>query len=161
MIFVTIGTQKYDFNRIFDYINDYVTDEEILVQKGKSRYKFRKGIKVVDFLSYEEMEKVFKKARVIVTHGGVGTIYKALCLGKKVIVIPRLKKYKEHINDHQFDICKYLEEKGLCVMVTSRDEFIKAMEEIEKKKFKKYINHQEEFAKKMKEQIDELLGDEV
>lgn len=159
MIFVTIGTQKYDFNRIFDYINNFKTKEEIIVQKGKSRYKFRDDIKAVDFLSYQEMDSVLKKARVVITHGGVGTIYKALSLGKKVITVPRLKLYKEHINDHQLDICKYLEKENLCMMVTTEEEFINAMKTIAKKKFKKYVNHQEEFSCTMKKEIDILLGE--
>lgn len=157
MIFVTIGTQQQSFDRLFDYVNEYETKEEIIVQKGRSNYKFRGGIVTYDYLSYEEMEKYFKEARVIITHGGAGTIFKALKMGKKVIVVPRMKKFKEHINDHQVDICKYLNDENYCVMVTCYKEFKQAMDNIKKKKFKKYINHEDDFINNVKEKIDELL----
>ena len=44
------------------------------------------------------------EATLIITHGGVGSIVSALKKNKKVIVVPRLKKYNEHIDDHQLEI---------------------------------------------------------
>lgn len=36
MIFVTIGTQQQNFERLFRYIDKINVDEEIIVQKGKN-----------------------------------------------------------------------------------------------------------------------------
>ena len=58
------------------------------------------------------MDKYIDEADLVITHGGVGTIFSALKKNKKVIAIPRLEKYGEHINDHQIEICEELEKEG-------------------------------------------------
>ena len=42
-----------------------------------------------------------KECDIVICHGASGSIMKALNLKKKVIAVARLRKYKEHINDHQ------------------------------------------------------------
>ena len=61
------------------------------------------------------MNDFIGKADYIITHGGVGTITDALKLGKKIIAVPRLSKYKEHVNDHQLQIIENFSEKGFIV----------------------------------------------
>lgn len=157
MIFVTIGTQQQNFQRLFDYINDIKTAEEIVVQKGKSPYKLNENIKTYDFLSYKEMTKYLKKARIIITHGGGGTVFQALKLNKKVIVVPRLSKYKEHINDHQLEFSRYLKEKNYCFVVETKEEFETALNKIDSYKFNKYISNEKEFIKNVENEIAKLL----
>lgn len=160
MIFVTIGTQQQNFNRLFDYINKIKTNEQIVVQKGNSKYKFNKNIITHDFLSYEQMEQYFKEARLIITHGGAGTIFKALKLNKKVIIVPRLAKCKEHINDHQLEFSKYLKEKNYCFVVETEKEFKNALNKIDNYKFNKYISNENKFIKNIEKEIDKLLLEE-
>lgn len=157
MIFVTIGTQQQSFDRLFDYINNLDTSEKIIVQKGKNNYKLNENIISYDFLSYEDMEKNFKKARIIITHGGGGTIFKALKLNKKVIVVPRLAKYKEHINNHQLEFSMYLKQKNYCFVVENENEFKESLSKIDKHKFNKYIPHTEEFITNIEYELDKLL----
>lgn len=157
MIFVTIGTQQQNFDRLFDYINDLDGDEEIIIQKGKSNYNFKDNIKCFDYLSYEKMDEMFSKARVIVTHGGGGTIFKALKMNKKVIVVPRLAKYKEHINDHQLEFSMYLKKMNYCLVALDKKEFNSALKNIDKVKFKKYSSPEKEFIKNIEIEINKLL----
>jgi UDP-N-acetylglucosamine transferase subunit ALG13 len=56
-----------------------------------------------------------KKARLIITHAGVGSIITALRFRKPVIVVPRLKKFNEHVNNHQLQIAKAFEKEGKVV----------------------------------------------
>lgn len=157
MIFVTIGTQQQNFNRLFDYINNLETSEKIIVQKGKSNYKLNKNIISYDFLSYKEMEQNLKKARIVITHGGGGTIFKALSLNKKIIVVPRLEKYKEHINNHQLEFSAYLKEKNYCFVVENEEEFKEALNKIDNHKFNKYTSASDEFIKNLEQELDKLL----
>ena len=60
----------------------------------------------------EEYVKTMKDARIIIAHAGVGTILQGLSLRKKMIIAPRLKKYKEHVNDHQLQIVETFEKEG-------------------------------------------------
>lgn len=78
--------------------------EEVIIQIGSSKYK-PKNAKYFDFTdNFENIIELNKKARVVVCHGGAGTIITALNEGKPVIAVPRRKKYKEHINDHQLEL---------------------------------------------------------
>lgn len=159
MIFVTIGTQQQNFDRLFDYINKIDSDEDIIVQKGKSNYRFNVNIKSYNFLSYEEMDKYLNEARVVITHGGGGTIFKALKLNKKIIVVPRLSKYKEHINDHQLEFSLYLKKMNYCFVVQDENEFFDALNSIDNYKFSKYISKEKKFINNIEKEIDALLGE--
>lgn len=160
MIFVTIGTQQQNFQRLFDYLNHLDTKEKIVVQKGKTNYHFEKGIVAYDFISYHEMEKYIKKARIIITHGGGGTVFRALKLHKKIIVVPRLSKYKEHINDHQLEFSNYLKEKDYCFVVQTEEEFQEAFNKIDTYSFQPYVSGEKKFIKHIEMEIDQLLMEE-
>lgn len=104
LIFVCVGSRNYQFNRLFVELDRLceigVIKEEIFAQIGTSTYKPR-YFQYKDFLSPEEFEEKIELANIVISHGASGSIMKALNLGKKVIAVTRLKKYGEHINDHQ------------------------------------------------------------
>lgn len=158
MILVTIGTQKQSFKRLFDYINELKTDEKIIVQGGKSKYKFTNPqVELHDFFISDEMNKYINNARIIITHGGGGTIFKALEKEKKVIVFPRLKKYSEHINDHQLEITNYLVANNYVLKALSKQELYDAIINIDNYHFAKYNNNKAKFTLHIKKEIDYLL----
>lgn len=104
MIFVTVGSRKYPFDRLFKkldelYENKILTDD-MFAQIGTSSYK-PKHYEYKDFISLDEFAEKINEADIVVTHGASGSIMSALNAGKKVIAVTRLKKYGEHINDHQ------------------------------------------------------------
>lgn len=109
MIFVMLGTQKQGFNRLLEEVEncDILKDEEIIAQIGHTKYTSN-NIKTIDFIESEELKNYVAKAEFVITHGGVGSIFSALLKNKKVIAMPRLKKYGEHVDDHQIEICKKL-----------------------------------------------------
>ena len=79
-----------------------------------------------------------EKANLIITHGGVGSIISSLEKGKKVIVVPRLKKYNEHVNDHQIQIAEKFENNGYVrsvIDISKLGDTIKEMENFEPKKY--------------------------
>lgn len=104
LIFVTVGSRQYPFDRLFKKLDklyeDGVLKEEMFAQIGTSSYK-PKYFKYKDFISPEEFNECIEKADIVVSHGASGSIMKALNADKKVIVVTRLEKYGEHINDHQ------------------------------------------------------------
>lgn len=104
MIFVTVGSRKYPFDRLFKKLDELYEDgvfhEELFAQIGTSTY-IPKHYQYERFLSPDEFIKYIEAANIVVTHGASGSIMKALNAKKKVIVVTRLEKYGEHINDHQ------------------------------------------------------------
>ena len=104
MIFVTVGSRNYPFDRLFikldELVNNGIINDELFAQIGTSSYK-RKNYKYKDFISQDEFLQFINKSDIVVSHGASGSIMKALNAGKKVIAVTRLSKYGEHIDDHQ------------------------------------------------------------
>ena len=64
-----------------------------------------------------------RDARVVVCHGGPGTIMLAATLGKMPIVMPRSSALGEHVDDHQVAFCKRIAADGAILLATTEDEF--------------------------------------
>lgn len=104
MIFVTVGSRNYPFDRLFKKLDELYEKgflmDSLFAQIGTSTYK-PKHYEYKDFISQEEFLNKIEQADIVVSHGASGSIMKALNAGKKVIAVTRLEKYGEHINDHQ------------------------------------------------------------
>lgn len=104
MIFVTVGSRNYPFDRLFIKLDELfekgIIKDELFAQIGTSTY-VPKHYTYKDFISQDEFISFVNEADIVVSHGASGSIMKALNAGKKVIAVTRLEKYGEHINDHQ------------------------------------------------------------
>ncbi len=120
MIFVTVGSRPYPFNRLFEQL-DKLYDEKILTepmfaQIGTSAY-IPRNFEYKDFVSPKEFHQYVEQADIVVSHGASGAIMAALNAGKKVIAVSRLEKYGEHVNDHQVTYNSALEKRGYVLRV--------------------------------------------
>lgn len=148
LIFVTLGTQDKPFNRLLEAL-EYQIDlgnikEEVIVQAGLTKYESTK-MKIFNLVSHDEFEKYIKEARIVITHGGVGSIITALKHEKKVIAAPRLAQYGEHVNDHQLQILKCFEKKGYILPLYDFNDFDKVLKKIEGFSSQKYISNSASF----------------
>ena len=113
MIFVTVGTQKFPFERLIRAVDmltgeNTVIHEPVYMQIGTSKY-IPKNCQFERYLSRASMSQKIQECFLVITHAGVGTILEAVKYGKKVLVVPRLKKYGEHVDNHQIEIAKAFE----------------------------------------------------
>lgn len=135
MIFVTVGTHTQSFNRLLEEVDRLIENKEIkekvIMQVGHSTYKPKNG-EWFRFTTFSNLKKIQKTARIIITHGGAGCIIDALSNKKPVIAVPRLKKFNEHVNDHQLDLIKALAEYKRIYPVYDIRELGVAIKEIEK-----------------------------
>lgn len=115
MIFATTGTCE-PFDRLLQAFDTVELDEELVVQHGISPVRPR-GARCVDFLAYEELVELVRSARVVVTHGGVGSVLTALANGKRPIVVPRRAERGEAIDDHQLEFVRKLATTGVIDLV--------------------------------------------
>lgn len=119
MIFVTVGTHEQQFNRLVEYMDNWAAqnDEDVVIQTGYSTYEPQNCI-WKRFFSYQEMSEKVADARIVITHGGPSSFIMPLQIGKKPIVVPRSKKFEEHVNDHQVEFCRQVESRmGLIIVV--------------------------------------------
>lgn len=134
LIFVTVGSRNYQFNRLFikldELIENGIINDEIFAQIGASTY-IPKHYKYKDFVSEEEFTNLIEKADIVVSHGASGSIMKALNADKKVIAVTRLARYGEHINDHQIQNNKAFGNNKYVIPVYEMDDLEKAFKSIE------------------------------
>ena len=112
MIFVTVGTNEAPFCRLLRAIGDHAANEELVVQHGPSPVR-PPGATCFDFLPYPRLVDYARAARVVICHAGVGSVLVAVRAGKRPIVLPRLRRYGEAIDDHQLDFARRLDEENV------------------------------------------------
>lgn len=154
MILVTLGTQKQQFTRLLDYIENSHIDDEIIVQAGFTKYDSKK-MKIFDFIDYDKMNEYLKKSDIVITHAGTGSIVSALKLSKKVIACARVEKYLEHVDNHQEEILDVFYEEGYILKVDDQIDLDSIMKNIDKFKPKKYVSNTKNFIKKLEKAIGE------
>ena len=125
MILVLLGTQNNSFHRLLEKIDELieknVIDEKVIVQSGYTKYD-SKNMRLFDLIPQEELERYQEQADLIITHGGVGSIISSIKKDKKVIAVPRLQKYQEHVNDHQKQIVELFNKKGYIIGINEVEE---------------------------------------
>jgi UDP-N-acetylglucosamine transferase subunit ALG13 len=124
MIFVTIGTQL-PFDRLIKIIDELAPqlNEEVVAQVYQCGFT-PKNIKTVDFLAPDEFNTLFDKARLIISHAGMGTILSALQKDKPIIVFPRIAALGEHRNEHQLATARKFKEMGAVNVAMDEEELI-------------------------------------
>lgn len=113
MIFVTVGTHEQPFNRLVQKIDqlkkDSIIEDEVFIQTGFSTYE-PKYCQWSKLIPYEDMVQYVKKARIVITHGGPASFIMPLQIGKIPIVVPRQKQFGEHVNDHQVEFARKVQQ---------------------------------------------------
>lgn len=115
MIFVTVGTWRLGYNRLLKAVDELVShgviDEEVIGQTGYSSYR-PTNMKVTEFCSPAEFRNMISKARMVISHAGMGTIIETLQQRKALVAVPRRRSLGEADNDHQLATAKQLEGEG-------------------------------------------------
>jgi len=119
LILVITGTHKQGFDRLIKAVDNLAGEgklKDVFIQTGYSSYRpmHCNWAKLVD--SREFIGQI-KRAELIISHGGAGSIAEARENKKKLILVPRLKKYNEHIDDRQLEIVAEMERSGSALAV--------------------------------------------
>ena len=118
MIFVTIGTHEQPFDRLVREVDRLKGEgkitENVFIQIGYANYipQFCEYAKII---SYVEILKKVEAARIVITHGGPGSIMPVIYRGKIPIVVPRKKEFSEHVDNHQVLFTKMFAKKKLFI----------------------------------------------
>lgn len=164
MIFVTVGTHEQQFNRLVEEVDRLkesgIIKEDVFIQTGFSTYE-PKHCQWSKLISYKEMDNKIKEARIIITHGGPASFIAPLQIGKIPIVVPRQEKYGEHINDHQLEFAKNVEErnKNIIAVYDIKDlrEKILDYDKIIEKMDISSVSNNENFCVRFEKEIREML----
>ena len=135
MIFVTLGTQDKPFDRLLKTIEKEIIagniKTKVIVQAGTTKYD-SEYMEVKDFFDTKEFDNYVEKCELLITHGGVGSIFTGLKKGKTVIAAARLAKYGEHDNDHQLQVIEKFEADGYILVLRDFNKLDKVLEKAKK-----------------------------
>lgn len=119
MIFVTLGTHEQPFDRALDLVANLAPRDTVLVQHGATRPRSDlSGVEWAEYLDWAPLTARMRDADVVITHAGVGSAVTAIRAGKKPVLVPRLARYGEHVDDHQLQLAERLAKFGLAVVCT-------------------------------------------
>lgn len=157
MIFVTLGSQKFQFNRLLKKIDELVENgiikEKVFAQTGYSDY-VPKNYEFKNYLDRKEFAAMEAQADVVITHGGTGAIIGAVKKGKKVIAVPRLVQYGEHVDDHQIQIIEQFADLQFIIPCRHVNEMTKCIQALDSFKMKSYSSN----TYKILESIEKFLN---
>ena len=150
MIFVSLGTQDKDFSRLLKAIDREiergVIKEKVIVQAGHTKYE-SDNMEIFDLLPTDEFNKLIEESSLVITHGGVGNILSAIKRNKPVIAAARLKKFKEHTNDHQKQIIDEFVKQGYIIELRDFNKLGKLVEKAKVFKAKKFKSNTQNMIK--------------
>jgi UDP-N-acetylglucosamine transferase subunit ALG13 len=113
MIFATVGTHNQPFRRFLAALE--TLDDDVVVQYGANE-RPAWAAEAKPFMAFEEVTGAMRDADAVVTHAGVGSILCARTLGHVPIVMPRLARLGEHVDDHQVELCHALAQAGRVIV---------------------------------------------
>ena len=157
MIFVTVGSQKFQFNRLLkkidELIENKIINDKVYAQIGVSDYK-PKYYKYTDYMTQEEFNKKIDECNLLITHAGTGVIVNAVKRGKKVIATPRLAQYNEHVDDHQIQLIQQFDELKFIEACYELNNLEQAIKKAKNKKYNKYVSNTNEIIKSIENFIN-------
>jgi UDP-N-acetylglucosamine transferase subunit ALG13 len=126
MIVVSVGTNEARFDRMLDWVSQAGLDEELVVQHGPSAVR-PAGATCVAYVPYEELVELVSRSRAFVTHAGVGSILVSLGAGRRPVVVPRLERFGEAVDDHQLPLARRLAAEHLVTLVETPEQLSQAL----------------------------------
>jgi beta-1,4-N-acetylglucosaminyltransferase len=138
LIFVTVGNATQRFHRLLKAVDKLAGEgffgtHNVFVQTGNNPDVILQHTEHRAFLSIDEFEQQMQIAETVISHGGCGTMLYAARLGKVPVVMPRRKKYDEHVNDHQLQLVDELAAQGRIVPVYEAGDLADAVLEARKR----------------------------
>ena len=140
-IFVPLGTQKFPFKRLIIALNN-------LVEKGIYRPE-----DIVMQSTIYDIKPIFTHVELVITHAGVNSIISCMQKDKALLIVPRLHKYKEHVDNHQVEIAQLMEQKYNMLVLYDISSLEEMIPKAKVHKYKKWESHKASLIEAIKKEI--------
>ena len=161
MIFVTVGSQKFQFDRLIRAVDALVASGAVVVrcfcQTGACTF-IPENLEHEAFLDRDSFRHHMDACDVVITHGGTGAIIGAVKDGKKVIAVPRRAEFDEHVDDHQIEIVRQFGDMGLIEPCMDPVDLASAYARALSKDYLPYKSNTAQFCADLSQYIDEVGG---
>lgn len=132
MILLTVGSM-FPFDRLVQAMDDLVASgqlqDEVHAQIGTGRYEPR-SMPFDRFMEKAQFDALLMGADAIVSHAGIGSIATALKFDKPMLVLPRLSRHGEHVNDHQVGTARRYGQLGHVLVAHTESEILAKLAEL-------------------------------
>ena len=161
MIFVTVGTHEQQFDRLLKEVDrlkkENLIQDEVFIQTGYSNHvpKYCKWEKII---SFEKMNQLIEGSDIIITHGGPATFMGVIAKGKVPIVVPRQKKFGEHVNDHQIEFVEKVINIYNLTVITNISDLMACISKINEQQSTDLKTNNNLFMENFIDMIDDLMG---
>lgn len=133
MIVYTLGTIFFPFDRAVSWLQELlergIIVEPVLLQHGATSAANLSHplVTSVASLTVEEMYDAVSQASLVISHAGQGSTRMLMKMGACFVVLPRLKRYGEHVDDHQLLFARAVEKFGIhyCTEFDQLIEYVK------------------------------------
>lgn len=114
LILVTVGTNRYPFARLDRLLTSLQVHEDSRVrwffQSGTTNFTLPVGeSECASYVPRERMMALHDQASIVIGHCGMGTIYNCIANGNSTWLAPRLRRYGEFSDDHQWQIASEIQ----------------------------------------------------
>lgn len=132
LVFVTVGNATQGFERLLKAADDAAGngifgDEQVFMQTGNNPNFRASHCQQEPFVEMHRFEALLKDASLVISHGGAGTLINLLQNGRVPIVMPRRRRYSEHVDDHQVELVKALSAEGRVIPVYEPEDLAAAV----------------------------------
>lgn len=155
-LFVALGTQKFPFDRLVKAINGLIESgdykpEEIVLQSMRNDVKplcTNLGI-----IPHDQFNKWMSEAEVVIVHAGVNSILSCMSMNKPFIIVPRNKKFGEHVDYHQFEIARLMETKFNVLVLRDVKDLKNKIEEAKTHQYRSWVSQKAGLIESLKKDI--------
>lgn len=160
MILVLTGTSKFPFYRLLKHLNvlkaNNLIEEEILAQVGHTEIKLS-HITSLSFVDAIKLTQLIKSASLIISHAGTGSAQAVLKLNKPLILVPRLKKYNEAIDDHQLELSQAYQKDKYCLQLLEEEDLLALIQKAKNFPFRSFKSNSKNASKFILNLINDSL----
>jgi UDP-N-acetylglucosamine transferase subunit ALG13 len=126
VIFATVGSTQIPFERFMNALGQ-LPGEQLFVQHGPVEPPAG-AARASAFMQFPEVIESMEAADVVVCHAGAGSILCALRSGHMPVVVPRLQRFEETVDDHQLEFSRALAAEGKVIAVEDLSRLAGAVE---------------------------------
>ena len=161
MIFITVGTQKFPFDRLLKKVDTLIEDgsitEPVHAQIGFTEY-IPRHYSYDQYLNVEAFNRYVQEADIVVTHGGTGSIITAMRNHKKIVAVARLARFGEHVDNHQLEIIGKFAEMEYIEACRDVSELGTAIRHVREKIYRDYESNTDAYIKELGTYIDDVAA---
>ena len=112
--FVSVGNATQPFNRLLEAVGKIAVDlpQPVFVQYGAGSLANLPGFSGAPYLDMDAFEQHMQEAKLLILHAGAGSVIHALRAGKIPVIVPRLARLGEHVDNHQQEFAEELAKTG-------------------------------------------------